>query len=154
MVRPVACLLVVVLLVGGCGGGDPAPTPAADTGEPVEEHGQVPLPVAPTDVPVGQAADVATGALGAYAAPLPYDAWWAGLAPYLSPQARVAYAGVDPAEVPVRELLGAPTLEPQTSAWLAVAVAETDAGWYRVRLSRADDGAWQVDRFEPLATFE
>jgi predicted small lipoprotein YifL len=144
------------LLVSGCGAeGPPSDPPAASAagGEPMHEHEHPPVPAAPTDVPADQALDVAEAALRAYASPhLRYPDWWAGLAPHLSPAGQTAYAETDPAEVPARELLGPPALEPQVSPWLAAVTIDTDAGFYRIRLSRADDGRWQVDRFELLAS--
>lgn len=77
--------------------------------------------------------------------------WFAGLAPLLSPQARPAYAGTDPATVPVHILIGAPTVDPSSTAYLTTVDQVTDAGRYQVLCSRADDGRWQVERIVPAA---
>lgn len=72
-------------------------------------------------------------------------AWLNGLAPYMTPSARAAYAGTDPAEVKARQLVGAPTVLPQTSDYLVQVTEDTDAGTYTVLFVRGDDGGWQVE---------
>lgn len=106
-----------------------------------------------TDAPSTAALGVATAALARFvpAAGETPDQWFTGLAPVLSAQARRAYTGTDPAAVPVHALLGAPSLEPSSTAYLATVDQATDAGPYRVLCSRADDGFWQVERIEPAA---
>lgn len=121
-----------------------------DSGDPTAG---VPTTAGP-QVPQGQRtpADVAGAAMTAYAVPAPVDkaAWYARIAPYLNDDARREYVYTDPANVPVRQLVGVPRVTRQT-AYLATVIQGTDVGSYTVSLARGDDGAWQVYRIDPPA---
>ena len=74
------------------------------------------------------------------------DPWFTELAPLLTPAARSAYTGTDPAEVPARAVTGPGRPEESTSAFLAYVVIPTDVGDYRLMLSReSGDAGWLVE---------
>ena len=82
--------------------------------------------------------------------------WWGELEPLLSPAARTAYAGTDPASVPASAVTGPAVLLDDTdgpdaaSPWLAHVEVQTDVGRYVVLLSRTGDGSpWLVERLTP-----
>lgn len=96
-----------------------------------------------------EAGVAASTAVGAYVSGGTEEAWWARVAPLLSPVAQRAYAGTDPANVPGRQVEGASAAATDAgSAYLARVVVPTDAGDYEVLLSRTGAGApWLVERF-------
>ena len=78
------------------------------------------------------------------------DAWWSGLKPLLTPQARPVYQDVDPRLVPVTEGTGEPEVTDETSTLLAEVAVPTDIGPYTVLLTRADGGApWLAEQIRP-----
>ena len=94
----------------------------------------------------------ADAAMRAFAQPqVSSAAWWAGLAPLLSPVAAQAYQGTDPATVPAHQVTGPARLtgDPGTPYLVRVAVP-TDVGIYLVLLSRAGQSRpWLVERLTP-----
>ena len=108
-----------------------------------------PAPVMPTQDATSSAAavDLAQRTMAAFARPtLGAAAWFADLAPLLTPAARSAYVGTDPAEVPVRAVTGPGVAEPSPSVFLAYVVVPTDVGVYRLLLSReGGDTGWLVE---------
>jgi hypothetical protein len=73
----------------------------------------------------------------AYARPdLSARAWWAGLRVYLAADAQVAYAGTDPAAIPVTGVTGPARLTPASSPSLARVAVPTRAGSYLLLLTR------------------
>jgi hypothetical protein len=77
-------------------------------------------------------------------------AWWDGLKPLLTPQARPVYQDVDPRLVPVAEVTGAPEVTDETSTLLAEVAVPTDIGPYTVLLTRADGAApWLAEQIRP-----
>lgn len=77
-------------------------------------------------------------------------AWWDGLKPLLTPQARPVYQDVDPRLVPVTEVTGEPELTDETSTLLAEVAVPTDIGPYTVLLTRADGAApWLAEQIRP-----
>ena len=147
--------------------GAPGPPAPAQPVRPAQGLDPVPgagqdedLPVPEAAAPVWDAAsqqsaqDTATRALTAFARPgLDETTWWADLAPLLSTTAATAYAGTDPAAVPAQVVTGPAVLFDQTSVYLAGVDVPTDAGTYRVLLSREDAGTpWLVERLTPPAT--
>lgn len=113
----------------------------------------------PTDVPEpvwddasrAAAAQAAAAAMTAFARPnLPYEQWWAELAPHLSVQAQIDYQYVDPINVPARAVTGQAVARAEPSASVVQIPVPTDVGTYTVVLSRADAAApWLVERFTP-----
>ena len=76
--------------------------------------------------------------------------WQAALAPYLTPQAAVAYQYVDPKNVPPTKITGQVTLTPASRPLVARVSVPTDAGVYLVILSRSDQSpTWLADRIMP-----
>lgn len=77
-------------------------------------------------------------------------AWWDGLKPFLTPQARPVYQDVDPRLVPVTEVTGDPKVTDETSTLLAEVAVPTDIGPYTVLLTRADGAApWLAEQIRP-----
>ena len=108
-----------------------------------------PAPVPPSQDALSSAAavDLAQRAMTAFARPAIDDGqWFEELAPLLTPAARSAYTGTDPAEVPARAVTGPGRAEESPSAFLAYVVVPTDVGDYRLMLSRpAADAEWLVE---------
>ena len=130
----------------------PAPTAAEDVDAAVDD--ELPEPGAdPTWDPAARDAATTTAreAMSAYARPdVDQATWWADLRPLLSDAAAAAYVTVDPARVPARDVTGDPALVDDTSPWLAGVAVPTDAGTYRMLLSRdTADAPWRVERFAP-----
>ncbi|MFI9484911.1 hypothetical protein ACIG47_00850 [Promicromonospora sp. NPDC052451] len=77
-------------------------------------------------------------------------AWWDGLEPLLTPQARPVYQDVDPRLVPVTQVTGDPEVTDETSTLLAEVAVPTDIGPYTVLLTRADGAApWLAEQIRP-----
>lgn len=115
----------------------------ASPGEPVE---------ATWDDAVRTAAcDTARATITAFAATdQTAAAWWDGLEPLLTPQARPVYQDVDPRLVPVDEVTGEPEVTDETSMLLAEVAVPTDIGSYTVLLTRADGAApWLAEQIRP-----
>ena len=166
--------LAAALVLVGCTGQDEGPTPTPtvtssasptmpdldqftpppsglvdeDTGETVE-----PQPVPEWDEASRVAVvDAAEAAMTAFARPdLDYDTWWAGVEPLLTPEAAEAYAYVDPANIPVREVTGGGVIVNGASAYVATVEVPTDAGRYQLVLNRKNaDAPWLVSRITPV----
>ncbi|MGL5858158.1 MAG: hypothetical protein ACRC35_07110 [Angustibacter sp.] len=133
--------------------GTPSRGPASGPNDADAEEDLPELPASPTWDAASRDAAVALArrAMVAYARPsLPAQRWWAGLSPLLSEQARAAYTGTDPREVPVRRVAGTPRLETGTSAYLARVRVATNVGPYQVLLTRRGAGEpWRVERLTP-----
>lgn len=137
----------------------PSPTSSSDSGtteqdnqaeQPHDDGEVIPAPEAGGEAQRA-AVDAATAALETFARPsLDYDTWWSELLPLLTEQAGVAYAGTDPAEIPVHQVTGAGVvLEGSTEVSLIVQLP-TDVGAYNVSLTRAGaDAPWLADRIRP-----
>jgi hypothetical protein len=128
--------------------------PAAEvTAEPEFDETAPSEPVEATwDDTVRQAArDAARATVAAFAATdQTADAWWDGLEPLLTPQARPVYQDVDPRLVPVTEVTGEPEVTDETSTLLAEVAVPTDVGPYTVLLTRADGAApWLAEQIRP-----
>ncbi|PUB28776.1 hypothetical protein C8K30_103197 [Promicromonospora sp. AC04] len=130
--------------------GDPA---VEVTAEPEFDETAPTEPVEATwDDTVRKAArDAALATITAFAATdKAEDAWWAGLQPLLTPQARPVYQDVDPRLVPVTEVTGDPEVTDETSTLLAEVAVPTDIGPYTVLLTRADGAApWLAEQIRP-----
>lgn len=118
-----------------------------DTGEVV-----TPQPVPEWD-PASRAAatDAATAVVTAFVRPeQPYEAWWAGVEPLLTPQAAQDYAYVDPANIAPSAITGPAVIVDDTSAYVAGIEVPTTLGPYTVVLSRTDAaGAWLAVQITP-----
>jgi hypothetical protein len=163
-----ALIAGLVVALGGCAG-SPGPGTSAASRSPqvaLDGHGDAdedlpPLPAPPIwDADSRQAATrVAGRVMRAFARPDASAAsWWAQLEPLLSPAARTAYAGTDPANVPASAVAGPAVLLTDTdgsdaeSPWLARVEVPTDVGAYVVLLSRSEqDAPWLAERLTPPA---
>ena len=130
--------------------GDPA---IEVTAEPEFDESAPSEPVEATwDDAVRKAArDAARATMTAFAATdRTAAAWWDGLRPLLTPQARPVYQDVDPRLVPVTEVTGEPEITDETSTLLAEVEVPTDIGSYTVLLTRADGAApWLAEQIRP-----
>lgn len=130
--------------------GDPA---IEVTGEPEfdETAPSKPVEAAWDDTVRTAALDAARATMTAFAATdKTAAAWWDGLEPLLTPQARPVYQDVDPRLVPVTEVTGEPEVTDETSTLLAEVAVPTDIGPYTVLLTRADGAApWLAEQIRP-----
>lgn len=118
-----------------------------DTGEVV-----TPQPVPEWDQASRTAATgAATAVVTAFVRPdQPYEAWWTGLEPLLTPQAAQDYAYVDPANIAPSTITGLAVIVDDTSAYVAGVEVPTTVGPYTVVLSRTDAaGAWLAVQITP-----
>ena len=160
---------LLVLAVAGCSGPTQGPAGSASTaarapvatapstaiGPNDADEDPQPPPVMPTQDAISDAAavDLAQRAMNAFARPaLDADLWFTELAPLLTPDARSAYYGTNPAEVPPHAVTGPGRAENSPSAFLAYVVVPTDVGDYRLLLSReGGDTGWLVEELTPPA---
>lgn len=130
--------------------GDPA---VEVTAEPEFDETAPSTPVEATwdDTVRTAALDAARATMTAFAATdQDADAWWDGLEPLLTPQARPVYQDVDPRLVPVTQVTGDPEVTDETSTLLAEVAVPTDIGPYTVLLTRADGAApWLAEQIRP-----
>lgn len=131
----------------------PVSAPPTVTLEPqVQQSTQPPTesPSHPIDA-VTDPAGVAAEFMTAFARPdLDPEAWYTGVAGYLTPYSQTAYKGTDPARIQARAVTGPGTVLPgATDRGIQIDVP-TDAGVFRVQLSRyMSSQPWQVDRAIP-----
>ncbi|WP_159796663.1 hypothetical protein [Puerhibacterium puerhi] len=93
--------------------------------------------------------DEAVATLRAFVADLPYDQWWAGLAPHLTAAGRQAYETVEPAWIPASAVDDG-RLSAYPDGTSAIVLVGTDIGQYRVQLIRETaEYPWQVERITP-----
>lgn len=79
-------------------------------------------------------------------------AWIDGLYPYLTQAAGTAYAGTDPAKVPVSEVTGSGSVVDGATAYALLVTIPTNIGSYVVSLTRqAPTDPWLADRVTPPA---
>jgi hypothetical protein len=97
------------------------------------------------------AAEAARQAMTLFARPdVEKTTWWKELSPRLSPEARSAYQGVDPANVTATTVTGTPDVETSASSYLATVSVQANDGTWMVLLSRDAAGEpWLVERFTP-----
>lgn len=168
-IGPAILVVVAVLLTACTGQVAPAPVPrATSSAGPIfpdldqftpapeglidedsgETHG--PRPVPTWD---GESRESATAAavavMTAYARPdLSFEQWWAQLQPLLDQKATQDYAYMDPARIVATGVTGLAVITDDTSAYVAFVDVPTNAGTYRVVLSRADaNSPWLASRF-------
>lgn len=77
-------------------------------------------------------------------------AWWAGVRPLFTSQARLAYVGTDPSMVPCKAVTGRPKAGMVMLETVIDVRVPTTAGVYVVSLTRAG-GRWSVERAVPPA---
>ena len=155
-----AVVLGLSVLIAGCTprGEEPPPSSAppstSTTAEDLDGDGDyAPVEVPTQDALSDQSAiETARAAVLAWARPdLSYDAWWAGLQPFLTEGGKKSFASVDPQLVPASDVVGEPVLEESPSPWLAYVLVATDVGSVRVLLARSDSSApWLLERIDPV----
>ena len=131
--------------------------PSVPAGPNDADESPQPAPEAATqdDTSTAAAVDLAQRAMTAFARPtVAADTWFNDLAPLMTPEARSAYYGTDPAEVPAHAVTGPARAETSpsaySSAYLAYVTVPTDVGDYRVLLSReGGDAGWLVETLTP-----
>lgn len=162
----------LVLLLAGCATNAPsappaplAPAPTADAPEtsqspqpeiPAGEDFDTPAPMSAEAVwdDASRAAAIthADAVMVAFAQPtLAYEAWWAQLSPLMSPEGQEKYSAVDPANIPVSQVLGSGMSVDEFTPYIARIAIPTDVGTYVVVLSResADPASWRGETITP-----
>ena len=94
----------------------------------------------------------AAAVMVAFAQPsLPYEDWWAQVSPLMSPEGQEKYSAVDPANIPVSEVLDTGTSVDEFTPYIARIAIPTDVGTYVVVLSResADPASWRGETITP-----
>ena len=122
-------------------------------GDPAPSGG---IPATPaTTLEQRQAVAAAEAFLRAFARPpagADHDAWWAAVAPLMTPQGRLDFMGVDPTRVPFTTLTGPGLIQPQPqeadSHLQTLVRIPTDAGDYLIALEHRQQG-WLVARATP-----
>ena len=145
--------LTACLLVTGCSADADTPTsPASAAASASPEPSVTPSTSAtPEYDEIGQqaAVDEAVATLRAFVADLPYDQWWAQLAPRLTPTGRQAYETVEPSWIPASRVDDA-QLSAYPDGTSAIVLVSTDIGQYQVQLIRETaEYPWQVERITP-----
>lgn len=72
---------------------------------------------------------------------LPYQRWWAGLRPLLTPEARASYAFTDPSRVPPLTIRGTPHESASVDPFVDTVYFDTASGRFGVDLSRSSMSA-------------
>jgi len=93
----------------------------------------------------------AVKAMTAFARPdLPEKQWWAALEPLLTAEGAQFYSFVDPANIPARKVTGPAVIVNEESAYVTDVDIPTDAGVYRLVITRPHGAApWLVSRIAP-----
>jgi hypothetical protein len=158
-----AAALTVTTLAACSPQEDPAPTPTATSNTTVTPATETPSPDGledGIDIPVAPPADetstaaavaVAEKLMAAFARPnIDATTWIDGLYPYLTQGAGVAYAGTDPAKVPVSQVTGAGSVVEGSTEYALLVKVPTDIGDYVVSLTRKSPAdPWLADRVTP-----
>ncbi|WP_454778730.1 hypothetical protein [Georgenia muralis] len=183
-IRLIALGALLVAPVAGCAADEPAPAqtssssaastptaapsatatttppPVSDGGEPMEaldsdSDGATQAPVW-DEASRTEAQTLALQVMTAYARPgVPAEQWWAEFSSYLSDQAAYDYQWVDPTAIAPRAVTGPAAIADDSSVYLAQLTVPTDAGTYRVLLSREDGPTpWRVERITPPESLE
>ncbi|MDZ5146362.1 hypothetical protein [Microbacterium testaceum] len=102
------------------------------------------------------AATIAAAAMTAFSAhTLPYDQWWAGLSPYLMPEASAVWAYTDPALLAPAAPTGAPTITAAPSSTLVDVDVPTASGTWHLQVVKfigdSEVGPWKVFTLVPPA---
>lgn len=94
----------------------------------------------------------ADAVMAAFAQPtLAYEEWWAQLSPLMSTEGQEKYSAVDPANIPVSQVLGTGSSVDEFTPYIARIAIPTDVGTYVVVLSRegADPTSWRGETITP-----
>jgi hypothetical protein len=159
----VAAALTVTTLAACSPQEDPVPTPTATSSTTVTPATETPSPDGLDDgigTPVAPPADETSTAaavtaaeklMTAFAQPtLDATTWINGLYPYLTQGAGVAYAGTDPAKVPVSQVTGTGSVVEGSTEYALLVKVPTNIGDYVVSLTRKSPAdPWLADRVTP-----
>lgn len=162
--RAVTAILAVTVTVAGLSACStqadvtPASTSSAAPTEsaPVDDlHDGIEIATAaPADeTSIAAAVTVAEKLMTAFARPgVDETTWINGLYPYLTQEAGAAYAGTNPAKVPVTEVTGVGSVVDGATEYALLVSVPTNIGPYVVSLTRqAPTDAWLADRLTPPA---
>ena len=155
--------LTVTALAGCSPQKDPEPTPTASSSTTVTAPPETPSPDGledgidiPTAAPADQTSTaaavlVAEKLMTAFAQPnIDATSWINGLYPYLTQGAGVAYAGTDPAKVPVNQVTGTGSVVEGSTEYALLVKVPTNIGDYVVSLTRkSPTDPWLADRVTP-----
>lgn len=162
--RTAAAILAVTVTVAALS----ACSPQADV-TPASTSSAVPTETAPADglsdghditladpadeKSIAAAVSVAEKLMAAFARPdVDETTWINGLYHYLTQAAGTAYAGTDPAKVPVSEVTGAGAVVEGHTAYALLVTVPTNIGPYVISLTRAaPTDPWLADRVTPPA---
>lgn len=83
-----------------------------------------------------------------------YDAWWADLSQYLTPEASVAWEFTDPRLIVASTITGPASVFDAPSSTFVIVDVPTDAGSWRLELVKvvevdAGAGVWKVFTLQP-----
>jgi hypothetical protein len=166
-VRAAAAILAAALTVTALAGcspqQEPAPTPTASSSTSATAAPETPSPDGledGIDIPAAAPADetstaaavtVAEKLMTAFAQPnIDATSWINGLYPYLTQGAGVAYAGTDPAKVPVNQVTGTGSVVEGSTEYALLVKVPTNIGDYVVSLTRkSPTDPWLADRVTP-----
>jgi hypothetical protein len=166
-VRAAAAILAAALTVTAVAGcspqQEPAPTPTASSSTRATTAPETPSPDGledGIDIPAAAPADetstaaavtVAEKLMTAFAQPnIDATSWINGLYPYLTQGAGVAYAGTDPAKVPVSQVTGTGSVVEGATEYALLVKVPTNIGDYVVSLTRkSPTDQWLADRVTP-----
>lgn len=105
-----------------------------------------------------EASQVAEAAMVAFVAHTrSYDAWWADLSQFLTPEAAVAWEFTDPRQIIASKITGPTSVVEAPSSTFVVVDVPTDAGIWRIEIVLfvevdAGDGVWKVFTLQPPET--
>ncbi len=163
-----AVLATAALTVGCAAADEPSatPTPSVQPSEPTPEA-EAPrsdeLPPLSTEAggdfatlqSQRDASQVAEATMAAFAAhDRSYDAWWADLAQYLTPEAAMVWEYTDPRLVEVTALTGPATVVDAPSSTLVIVDVPTDTGTWQLEVIKwvevdAGAGVWKIFSLQP-----
>jgi hypothetical protein len=168
-VRAAAAILAAAMTVTALTGcspqedPEPTPTPTASSRTSTTAPPETPSPDGledGIDIPAAAPADetstaaaitVAEKLMTAFAQPnIDATSWINGLYPYLTQGAGVAYAGTDPAKVPVSHVTGTGSVVEGSTEYALLVKVPTNIGDYVVSLTRkSPTDPWLADRVTP-----
>ncbi|TFC01498.1 hypothetical protein E3O42_10310 [Cryobacterium adonitolivorans] len=162
--RAATAILAVTVTVAGLSACSPQAevTPAATSStvptESVPEDGlsdglDVTTAAPPDETNTAAAVTVAENLMTAFARPdVDETTWINGLYPHLTQTAGTAYAGTNPAKVPVNEVTGPGSVVEGATEYALLVIVPTNIGEYIVSLTRqAPTDPWLADRVTPPA---
>jgi hypothetical protein len=128
-----------------------APSPATTPTDGLSDGIDIPTAAPPDTSSTAAAVTVAEKLMTAFARPnVDATTWINGLYPYLTQAGGAAYAGTDPAKVPVSQVTGPGTVVDGATEYALLVRVPTNIGDYIVSLTRkSPTDPWLVDRVTP-----